>query len=156
MELAKINPNYSIGDEPHHAPALGQPAHNFRLLAVDDITMNCDLISLQFQYHGYRVDKAYSGAEALALVEKESFDLILLDMRMPEMDGLEVLRRLRQKYSALELPVIMVTGEGQGESVTEALQMGANDYLAKPLDMPLALARIKSQLTLQRMATIQR
>ncbi|NOX75622.1 MAG: response regulator, partial [Gammaproteobacteria bacterium] len=126
-----------------------------KLLVVDDIEMNRALMTLQLQRHGYHVSVADGGARALERVEAEHFDLILLDIRMPEMDGLDVLRHLRERHSALTLPVIMVTAEDMEESVVEALQIGANDYLVKPLSMPVAVARIETQLTLQRMATIK-
>jgi len=137
---------------PTLAVAAEEPA---RLLVVDDIEMNCDLMTLQLQRHGYRVSATSSGADALARVEAEHFDLLLLDIRMPGMDGLEALRRLRENHSALNLPVIMVTADAMEESVVEAMQIGANDYLVKPLSMPVAVARIEAQLTLQRMAGIK-
>lgn len=131
------------------------PSQKSRLLVVDDIKVNRDLISLQLERHGYEVVQAESGAEALEKVESEKIDLILLDIRMPEMDGIEVLRRLRKTHSALNLPVIMVTAESLTETTVEALQAGANDYLVKPIDITAAIARIESQLNLAHMAAIK-
>jgi signal transduction histidine kinase len=126
-----------------------------RLLVVDDIAMNRDLMTLQLQRHGYEVETAGSGPAALERVASGHFDLVLLDIRMPAMDGLEVLKRLREQYTPLALPVIMVTAEDLEENIIEALQIGANDYLVKPLNLSVAVARIESQLTLRRMATIK-
>ena len=80
---------------------------------------------------------------------KENFDLVLLDVEMPEMNGLEVLKRIRQRYSASELPVVMVTGKSRSEEIVDALELGANDYVTKPLDFPVVLARIRTQLALR-------
>ena len=75
--------------------------------------------------------------------------LVLLDVEMPEMSGLDVLRSLRQRHSRVDLPVIMVTARQESKDVVEALTIGANDYLTKPVDFPVALARIETQLSLQ-------
>jgi signal transduction histidine kinase len=125
------------------------------LLVVDDVEMNRDLMSAQLTRRGYQVTTADGGPQALASIEKQRFDLVLLDIRMPGMDGLEVLRRIRQDHSALSLPVIMVTAEDLEDVIIEALQLGANDYLVKPLNLPVAVARIEAQLALSRMAAIK-
>lgn len=126
-----------------------------RLLVVDDIELNRQLISRQLSRLGYEVILAKSGLEALEKVEAGNIDLVLLDIRMPEMDGIEVLRRLRKTHSALNLPVIMVTAEALTEVTVDALQAGANDYLVKPINVTAAVARIESQLNLARMAAIK-
>jgi signal transduction histidine kinase len=126
-----------------------------RLLVVDDLEINRNLISKQLAKHGYTVIQAESGSEALEIVETEKIDLILLDIRMPGMDGIEVLRRIRKTHSALNLPVIMVTAEALTEVTVEALQAGANDYLTKPINVVDAVARIESQLNLANMAAIK-
>src|SRR5204863_1481215 len=76
--------------------------------------------------------------------------LVLLDIMMPGMGGLEVLKFLRRVDSLLELPIIMVTARGESEDVVEALELGANDYVTKPLDFPVVLARVRTQLALRR------
>ena len=121
----------------------------FHLLVVDDNEMNRDLISLQLRKHGYRVSVAASGYEALELLETRKYDLILLDIMMPGMNGLDMLVEVRKQHSLLSLPVIMVTADDLEQSIIEALQRGANDYLVKPLNVPVAIARIKTQLTLK-------
>ena len=93
---------------------------------------------------------AESGLSALALVEQSAFDLILLDVEMPGMSGLDVLSKLRYRHSRTELPVIMVTARTAGDDVVEALVFGANDYVTKPIDFPVALARIETHLAHKR------
>lgn len=121
----------------------------FHLLVVDDNEMNRDLISLQLRKQGYQISVAASGYEALELLEQRQFDLILLDIMMPGMNGLDMLLEVRKKHSLLSLPIIMVTADDLEESIIEALKRGANDYLVKPLNLPVAIARVKTQLTLK-------
>lgn len=119
----------------------------FHLLVVDDNEMNRSLMSLQLRKHGYQVSVASSGLEALELLENHSYDLILLDIMMPGMNGLDMLAEVRKKHSMLSLPIIMVTADDLEESILDALERGANDYLVKPLNLPVAIARVKTQLT---------
>ena len=119
------------------------------LLLVDDTAANRDMLSRRLQRLGYEVLLAASGAEALQIIETQAVALVLLDIEMPGMSGLDVLGTLRQKYSPIELPVIMVTGRQQREDIIEALTRGANDYVTKPIDMPIAAARIQTQLSLK-------
>ena len=135
--------------------ASSPPEHDQHLLVVDDVESNRDLMRLQLQRYGYQVSLAEDGEQALAMIARQRFDLVLLDIRMPGMDGIEVLRQIRCSYSQLSLPVIMVTAEDQEQRLIEALRLGANDYLAKPLRLPVTLARIEAQLSVGRLATIQ-
>jgi diguanylate cyclase (GGDEF)-like protein/PAS domain S-box-containing protein len=82
--------------------------------------------------------------------------MVLLDIRMPGMSGMQVLQAIRRQYSSTQLPVIMVTAEGHSASIVEALQMGANDYVTKPVDMPVALARIRTLLSQKTLSTALR
>jgi serine/threonine protein kinase/CheY-like chemotaxis protein len=93
------------------------------------------------------VETADDGLHALAAVQARNYDLVLLDIMMPGMNGLEVLERLRARYSPTELPIIMASAETESALVVSALELGANDYITKPLDFPVALARMQSQLT---------
>ena len=86
------------------------------------------------------------GREALELVSEKNFDLILLDIEMPEMSGLEVLKALRQSKTPTELPVIVVSANNQSADIVEALSLGANDYSTKPVDFPVVLTRVKAHL----------
>lgn len=120
------------------------------ILVVDDNELNRDLLSRRLQRNGYRVETVDSGGEAISFLDEQMVDCVLLDIEMPDLNGLDVLRRLRSKYSAVDLPVIMVTALAESESVVHALDIGANDYLTKPIDFAVALARVRTQLTLKR------
>jgi diguanylate cyclase (GGDEF)-like protein/PAS domain S-box-containing protein len=116
------------------------------LLVVDDNEDNRDALSRRLQQKGYLVAVAADGAGALAQIDRESYDLVLLDVEMPGMSGLEVLSRLRVQRSHTQLPVIMVTARSEGTDIVEAFGLGANDYLTKPVDFAVALARIRTHL----------
>jgi sigma-B regulation protein RsbU (phosphoserine phosphatase) len=120
------------------------------LLVVDDNEMNRDLLSRRLVRRGHSVETAEGGQQALDRVAAESFDVILLDIMMPDIDGMEVLERLRRDHSASELPIIMATAKDQSEDVVAALRLGANDYVTKPLDFPVVFARVQAQLMLKR------
>ena len=119
------------------------------ILIVDDEELNRDGLARRLQRHGYEVAAAKSGREAIELIGGRRFDLVLLDIMMPGMNGLEVLKFLRRVDSLIDLPIIMVTAKGESEDMVEALELGANDYVTKPLDFPVALARIRTQLALR-------
>ena len=121
-----------------------------RLLIVDDVRENREILRRRFERHGFHAIEASGGIEALELLEREAFDLVLLDMMMPDVAGLEVLARIRSSYSPGLLPVIMVTAKSQSEDVVEALNHGANDYITKPVDFSIALARVITQLDRKR------
>lgn len=120
------------------------------VLIVDDEELNRDALARRLQRHDYEVVAAKSGREAIELLCGREFDLVLLDIMMPGMNGLEVLKFLRRVDSLVDLPIIMVTAKGESRDVVEALELGANDYVTKPLDFPVALARIRTQLALRR------
>ena len=120
------------------------------LLVVDDELPNRDALQRRLERVGYRVLAADSGPSALAIAAAQHVDLVLLDVMMPGMDGVETLRQLRRSRSVSELPVIMVTAKDSTEDVVEALDAGANDYMTKPVDFAVAQARIRTQLTARR------
>ena len=123
---------------------------NEHLLIVDDIEANRDLLSRRLEERGYGVTMAENGKQALELIAQREFDLILLDIEMPLMSGLDVLRIVRQTRAQIELPVIMVTARQESTDIVKALNLGANDYVTKPVDFPVALARIRNQLSHKR------
>ncbi len=125
-------------------------ANRGTLLVVDDNPENRDVLTRRLQRRGYVVAEAENGARALELAGATEFDVVLLDVMMPVMDGLETLRRLRATRSVAELPVIMTTAKGESDDVVQALGLGANDYVTKPINFPVALARIETQLSLRR------
>jgi sigma-B regulation protein RsbU (phosphoserine phosphatase) len=120
------------------------------ILVVDDEELNREGLARRLQRHDYEVAVAKTGREAIELLGDRRFDLVLLDIMMPGMNGLEVLKFLRRVDSLLDLPIIMVTAKGESEDMVEALELGANDYVTKPLDLPVALARIRTQLAHRR------
>ncbi|MFI5166065.1 MAG: PP2C family protein-serine/threonine phosphatase [Thermoanaerobaculales bacterium] len=120
------------------------------LLIVDDNAENRDVLGRRLRRRGYEVAEAENGARALDLIGAREFDVVVLDVMMPVMDGLEALRRIRDTWSVAELPVIMATAKGESEDVVQALKLGANDYVTKPINFPVALARIETQLSLHR------
>lgn len=123
-----------------------------RLLVVDDNELNRDMLSRRLSRLGHRVETAAGGVEALAMLDgtAHAFDVILLDIMMPDVDGLAVLRRLRETHSPTALPVIMATAKDTTDDIVAALQLGANDYVTKPLQFAIVAARIATQIALKR------
>jgi len=121
-----------------------------RLLIVDDISDNRTILTRRFQRRGFDGVEAECGLTAIELIDKESFDLVLLDVMMPGMDGIETLKRIRSQNSASELPVIMVTAKSESTNIVDALELGANDYVTKPVDFAVALARVNTQISRKR------
>src|SRR5882762_7159833 len=117
-----------------------------RLLIVDDNEMNRDMLARRLTRKGYVVELADNAKELLKRVQRDAVDLVLLDIEMPDISGLDALKTLRGHYSAAELPIIMVTAKSQSDDIVAALDLGANDYLTKPIDFPVAVARIGTQL----------
>lgn len=118
-----------------------------RLLIVDDNEMNRDMLARRLARKGYVIGLADSARDLLTRVKDDGIDLLLLDIEMPEVSGLDALQSLRESYSPTDLPIIMVTAKNQSDDIVKALEMGANDYLTKPIDFPVALARISTQLS---------
>jgi CheY-like chemotaxis protein len=125
------------------------PATHGTLLVVDDNDLNREMLSRRLVKNGYQVVTAGGGREALERIRSQKIDLVLLDVMMPEMNGLQVLAIIRETYSLVDMPVIMVTAKGQSEDMVTALKQGANDYVSKPIDFPVVLARIQTVLTLR-------
>ncbi len=121
----------------------------FAILVVDDNEANRDGLARRLARHGYRVSQAADGPTALVRLDAEACDLVLLDVMMPGMSGLEVLARVRRTRSASDLPVIMATANHGTADVVEALELGASDYVTKPLDFPVVLARVRTHLALK-------
>ncbi len=117
-----------------------------RILVVDDDPLNRDLLQQRLTRDGYSVSTAEDADRALQLVDAGRYDLVLLDIRMPGMDGIEVLKRIRVTYRQDDLPVIMTTAKTESEDVVQALGKGANDYVTKPIDFAVLSARIRRHL----------
>ena len=117
-----------------------------RVLIVDDLEDNLDLLARRLERKGYAMSSASSGPDALALLDARPFELVILDVMMPGMSGLEVLERIRETRGPQELPVIMATAKGDSSDVVEALDKGANDYVVKPIDLDVLIARMRAAL----------
>ena len=120
------------------------------ILVVDDVEANRDVLSRRLERSGHVVKTSEDGETALKMLDEDSFDLVLLDIMMPGMSGLEVLTKIRESRSAEELPVIMATAKTESADIVGALKIGANDYVTKPLDFPVVKARVQTQLALKR------
>jgi diguanylate cyclase (GGDEF)-like protein/PAS domain S-box-containing protein len=118
-----------------------------RLLIVDDNEMNRDMLARRLAKKGYVITMADSAHGLAERVKKDAIDLVLLDIEMPEISGLDALKTLRDHFTPAELPIIMVTAKNQSDDIVRALDLGANDYLTKPIDFPVAVARIGTQLS---------
>lgn len=121
-----------------------------RILIVDDVADNRAILGRRFQRRGYEIAEAESGLRALEMIAAETFDAVLLDVMMPDMNGLDVLARIREHHSLEMLPVIMVTGKTESEDIVKALTAGANDYITKPVDFAVALLRVSTQVARRR------
>lgn len=113
-----------------------------RLLVVEDERALCQTIAEGLRLNGYEVDTCEDGREALELCETESFDLILLDLNLPGMDGMEVLRQLRNQDN--ETSILILSARGQLKDKVDGLDAGANDYLTKPFHFEELEARVRS------------
>ena len=120
-----------------------------KILVVDDNPDNCDLLSRRLTRAGYTVLVAGGGQQALNLIIEQPFDLVMLDIMMPDMDGITVLGLLRRTYSRSDLPIIMVTAKDESDDIVNALEQGANDYITKPINFPVVLARVESQMSVK-------
>jgi sigma-B regulation protein RsbU (phosphoserine phosphatase) len=120
------------------------------VLIVDDSAENRDVAARWLRHHGIAVDQALDGRGALELMSRQPYDAVLLDIMMPIMDGFEVLREIRHTHSATDLPVIMGTAKDGSREIVEAFKLGANDYVTKPFDLPVLLARLRTQISLKR------
>jgi PAS domain S-box-containing protein len=118
-----------------------------RLLIVDDNEMNRDMLARRLTRKGYEISIAENAFHLEDRLRQENIDLVLLDIEMPVINGLDALVQIRNTYTPMQLPVIMVTAQSQSEDIVKALELGANDYVTKPLDFAVALARIQTQLS---------
>ena len=123
---------------------------NDRLLIVDDTLENIQVLGHIFRQENYKFNVAMSGVDALKIVEKVAFDMILLDVMMPQMDGFEVCRRLKMKKETSEIPIIFLTAKSETESMLGGFEIGAVDYVIKPFKRKELLSRIKVHLDLRR------
>src|SRR6188474_1740207 len=119
-----------------------------RILVIDDEAGNRDSMRRTLEYEGYQFIGAATGQEGLALIERDPPDLVFLDIKMPGMDGLEVLERI--KAANPMVPVVMVSGHGTAQNAFEARDKGATGFIEKPFSEPVLLERIEKELNLSR------
>jgi signal transduction histidine kinase len=128
---------------------MNPPFPHSRILIVDDVAKNIQVVASILKEQGFDMSFARSGKAALTLIASEPFDLILLDIMMPEMDGLEVCRQLKENPQTLEIPVIFLTAKTDAESILKGFEIGAADYVTKPFHAPELIARVKTHLRLK-------
>lgn len=126
----------------HVVPGVSTRRATRTILAVDDSRTALSVIGRRLSHLGYLVALSDNGAEALDLIAARGFDLVLLDMVMPGMSGMQVLAEIRNSRETADLPVIMVTGRGDPSAAVEALTAGADDHVAKPFAFEVLAARI--------------
>ena len=119
---------------------------NSNVLIVEDDEFNRDLLQRRIKQSGFNTACASNGKEALEVLENEKFDLLLLDLMMPGIDGIEVLKRLKADAKHARIPVIMVSALDDSESIATCMRYGATDYITKPFNAVLLRARIESVL----------
>jgi len=120
-----------------------------RVLIVDDNPMNVDILQTRLASHGYETLTASDGEEALAIAKEKQPDLILLDIMMPKMDGLEVCRELKRDPTLPFMPIILVTAKSESKDIVAGLEAGGDEYLTKPVDQAALVARVKSMLRMK-------
>lgn len=120
----------------------------FTVLVVDDELINVQVLTNYLSLQNYAVSQAFNGFEALDAVEEIEPDLVLLDVMMPKISGYEVCKKIRERYPAHELPVVLLTAKNQSSDLVAGFESGANDYLTKPIDKNELLARVKTHLRL--------
>lgn len=124
-------------------------ADRHTILIVDDNPKNLQLLGNILKENDYRLEFATSGQEALEWLDEQMFDLVLLDIMMPEMDGFEVCRSIRLNPDLSDMPVIFLTARTDKESIVAGFDAGAQDYISKPFDMRELLSRVKTHLELK-------
>ena len=117
------------------------------LLIVDDDEDVRDILSRRLQKFGHIIDVAPDGSAALELVGGKSYDLILLDIQMPGIDGLTTLKEIRKRHRPIDLPILMVTSHYDMETIAEALELGANGYVEKPLVLEIDVESLNSEIS---------
>jgi DNA-binding response OmpR family regulator len=117
-----------------------------RILIVDDVEDNRVVLKRQLERIGFRTESCEDGGSAVSRISTEAPDLVILDWMMPGLTGIETLKAIREHYDENELPIIMCTARDEESSIVDAIEAGANDYIQKPIKMPVLLARMSAQL----------
>ena len=117
-----------------------------RILLVEDNEMNRDMLSRRLQRKGFEVTMAVDGRQGVEMAQAGGYDLILMDMSLPEIDGWEATRRLRAAPETRDVPIIALTAHAMAGDRDKALEAGCNDYDTKPIELPRLLAKIEALL----------
>ena len=123
-----------------------------KILVVDDDPNTLEIIKIGLEFRNYNVVTATNGEEALQQLHDETPDMVILDVMMPKIDGLEVCRRAKDNFFTSQIPILLLTARGQIEDKVEGLSVGADDYLAKPFDMRELMARVNMILRRTRLS----
>ncbi len=143
LECSEAQSNATIGKD-------GQGGKS-RLLVVDDNSVNRELLSRRLELQGYIALRAENGRVALEELRKGSIDLVLLDIMMPEIDGYQVLKTMKAEEILRDIPVMMISALGDLDSIVRCIEVGAEDYLSKPFNSTILLARVESCLEKKRL-----
>ncbi len=114
-----------------------------RVLIIDDDDEFLTMIKLLLSLNNFEVDTANSGMEGLSKIENSNYDIVLLDVMMPHMSGFEVLKKIRRNEKLIDLPIIMLTAKSEKEDVLQGISIGANDYITKPFETEILIAKMK-------------
>ena len=120
-----------------------------KILLVDDDEVNRKILTARLEKRGYAVTTLDIGTGVVDMIELTGVEVVLLDIMLPDVSGMEVLEKIRAKFEKTIVPVIMVTAKDSPDDIAGALQTGANDYLAKPINIDVAVARINTQLSIR-------
>jgi PleD family two-component response regulator len=145
-----LKPSTAQNAHEHVRNTMAKPVSPTRLLLVCDVEASRTQLRRRFTRVGYEVMEVADGAKALSLIGMIPFDLAVIDVEGPEADGFEILRRMRESRSRSELPILMVTDRAGGEDAVEALELGANDGIGRPIDIELIYARAEMQVRRRR------
>jgi two-component system nitrogen regulation response regulator NtrX len=119
-----------------------------KILLIDDSRFEREVTTSFLEKAGYAVLSLQSAQHCIETIENEGPDLVILDIMMPEFDGMQALRQIRELWSQIELPVVMISGKADASDVIEALKRGANDFISKPFDFDIVKMRLQTQLTI--------
>ncbi|OVE78202.1 hypothetical protein BVX99_00400 [bacterium F16] len=131
-----------------HVPFVSSPGE-YRILVVDDIPDNVTMLTAHLSSKGYNTLKAYNGIQALRLAVGQLPDLIMLDVNMPQLSGLDICAQLKQRPETKMIPIILVTAHSDAEDIVRGFEVGADDYLIKPYNYLEMLARVRSMLRIR-------
>jgi two-component system cell cycle response regulator len=120
-----------------------------KVLVIDDDSDFLNMIKLLLSLNSFTVETACSGAEGLEMIDKSDFDLVLSDVMMPGLSGFEVCKNIRSGEKTFELPVILLTAKGEKEDIIEGINLGANDYIIKPFESEVLIAKINALIKLK-------